>query len=290
MAEVASRVALLASVVLHATVLLGVTRPGSWLRTEARVLPDLWGGKTFEVPTSTGDPSDEQSEAPPVPIDLTGDPEPAPEAARASAADGPTVPARAPVAPRAAPNPARAAPEALPRLAAAGAPAAAGGAGNPGPYGAEGVAGGRRDLPSSFVRALPPSISAEKDWPTLPLGSAGHVDLTLTIDDEGRAQLKDPLNPSLSPPLRHLVQRTLILLASGRFSLSAANVASGTETLRMAVTLSQVEAAPGQQMESGGAFGLGFEPPTAQRPGRAFATLTSGRHVEVTVQLLHARR
>jgi hypothetical protein len=287
MADVAARVALVASAVLHAAVLIGVTNPLRWPRSEAAVLPDFWAGKTFEVPAELPDePSAEGSEPAAIPIEVTGDLEPraamtAPQDTLAATEPGNTA-MRPSSYVRAAARPAAA----RPAGEEAARPASAGG--NPGPYGAEVSTAGLRDLPSSFVRALAPAISAEQEWTSLPLGSAGHVDLMLAIDDEGRVRLATPVSPSLPAPLRRLVQRTMILLAAGRFALSPGSVASGTETLRMGVHLSQV-AAPPEQAQTGGVFGLGFEAPTAHQPGRAYATLSGGRRVEVTIQLLHAR-
>src|SRR3954466_5633435 len=113
MADVAPRVALIASAALHAALLLRVTLSSHGLQTEARVLPELWGGKTFEVPTAVADdPSSSAGEAPDIPIDVSGEPAAAAAPPAAPPGEGPAVAAHAPAAP-----PAR--PAALPRLASA---------------------------------------------------------------------------------------------------------------------------------------------------------------------------
>jgi hypothetical protein len=84
-----------------------------------------------------------------------------------------------------------------------------------------------------------------------------------------------------------LVDRTVILLKSGRFALSRADPGSKTEVLRIEVSISMKE--PSEGFEASHAVRLGFEPPNAGRRGKAFFTLASGRHVEAWISVDRSR-
>ena len=149
-------------------------------------------------------------------------------------------------------------------------------------FGAEAADPGTRDLVRSFVRAIPAAASNDPEWATVPMGPAGSADLTLVLDSDAKPHVKEPIDPRVPAPLRRLIQKTMLVLSGGRFA--AAGEAPGSQRLRIAVSVTQLAPAPASEMQSGGAFGLGFEPPNDQRVSRAFFTLASGRHIEVTVR------
>jgi hypothetical protein len=149
-------------------------------------------------------------------------------------------------------------------------------------FGAEAAEAGPRDLVRSFVRAIPAAASSDPEWATVPVGPAGSADLTLVLDDDAKPYAKEPIDPHVPAPLRRLIQKTLLVLSGGRFA--ALGEAPASQKLRIAVSVTQLTPAPASEMQSGGAFGLGFEPPNDQKVSRAFFTLASGRHIEVTVR------
>ena len=100
---------------------------------------------------------------------------------------------------------------------------------------------GLRDLPSSFVRAPAPA-SSDPVWSTLRSGRPGRVDVTLAIDDEGQAAMR-ALRPSLPRRCAAWSADAYVMSAVASRSLRAV-LPAGTETLRMAVTLTQILAQP----------------------------------------------
>ncbi len=77
-----------------------------------------------------------------------------------------------------------------------------------------------------------------------------------------------------------------LILDAGRFALTPGSTSAGTEVLHLSVTLSTADGPAPTEGASAGAFGLGFEAPSGKLPGKAFFTLTSGRHVEIAVKLV----
>jgi hypothetical protein len=146
-------------------------------------------------------------------------------------------------------------------------------------FGAEAAELGARDLVRSFVRAIPLAASSDPEWATVPVGPAGTADLTLVLDSDAKPYFKDPIDPHVPALLRRLIQKTLVLLSGGRF---AATGTPGSQKLRIAVSVTQLAAA--SEIQSGGDFAVGFDSPSDRRVSRAFFTLASGRHIEVTVR------
>jgi hypothetical protein len=272
--------ALVGSLGLHAALALLPVRPAptpaarSAPAAAASTFPvDLWAGKTFEAPAFVG----------------PGAPDPGQARAGAEPATNPEPGARphpAPKRPAHTTSPAGTTPAGLAPTAAPG-----GGSGS-GTYGAEGAADGVRDLLRSFVRALPPAVSPDPIWPRLPLGPGGSADVTLAVDEQGKVRLVEPPpdKPPIPPLFLAIVRRTLILLASGRFALDPRYASAGVESLRISVNVTAEQPPSDSVLRAGGAFGLGADAPTDARPGRAYFTLASGRHVDVTVQRLRPAR
>jgi hypothetical protein len=138
--------------------------------------------------------------------------------------------------------------------------------------GAEGEAKGVRDLARAFTRAIPAANTRDPAWNRLPLGDAGTVRVTITIQADGMLEA----TPHGEPPdhLERLVQRTLLALQGGRFAVSRPE--RGSETLVIDVTLSTRPIEDGPLM-------LGFEPPRRGRRGKAYFQLPTGRFVEAFV-------
>ena len=144
-----------------------------------------------------------------------------------------------------------------------------------------------RSLAKAFTRAIPAAISKDPIWSELALGAAGSARIEITIDEEGKIASAEPERP---PPkqLKRLLDRTLILLRSGRFALSRGEGA-GSETLELEATISERQAQADEFANPRDPTQLGFEPPSGEKAGRAFFTLASGRHVEIRVKLVPPR-
>ncbi|MET0594540.1 MAG: hypothetical protein ABW133_17700 [Polyangiaceae bacterium] len=305
MTEGASRWALLASLALHVAAFgLTLVRPA---RTPAPLttLTDFWAGTTFEVPDFAGDVAFSSAASEAVEnsneINVDGvDPSShaRSKAAAQGAANANTLTNSAPPEPggtTSAPGAAGAKGKNANRHAradsraatsASGGPSSAGATGSAaaGTFGGEGAAAGVRDLVRSFVRAMPLVASSDPVWSSLPLGPAGSAELTLGLNGEGKPFAAQPLE-SAPAHLRRLVQKTLSVMAGGRFAPPPSDLPAAEQKLRIAVALTQQEAPQGD-VGSGGAFALRFEPADAQHVSRAFFTLASGRRVEVSVRQL----
>lgn len=77
------------------------------------------------------------------------------------------------------------------------------------------------DLATTFTRAFAQAGSAEPIWGSVPLGHAGHAEVTLVLDDAGQLTATDIGG---APPLalRKSVERTLALIAPRTFTSRAA--------------------------------------------------------------------
>jgi outer membrane biosynthesis protein TonB len=290
------------SALLHLAVAAGIASGGSAAARERPVTPDSISGNTFDVdavvmePPRPATPAPEPPAPPPRPAAAQVEPPvamPAPPPRPARPA--PRTPASPPEerAPRGEagepadvppPRP-RAARPAAAEVASAGAPAASEAAAAPAPatYGAAGAAASERNLAKAFTRAIPAAVSKDAIWSELPLGPAGKARIEFTVDDEGKIASAEP-EEQPEQQLGRLLARTLVLLKSGRFALSSGEKA-GTETLELEATISERAASDDEFANPRDPVHLGFEPPSAERPGRAFFTLASGRHVEIRVRL-----
>ncbi len=90
----------------------------------------------------------------------------------------------------------------------------------PSQYGAVGERGTAELLPT-FARAFVQAASSDPLWASAPLGDAGTVDMTFTIDEQG-ALVRTITGGTGTPPLRRGIERTMALIASRTFVASAA--------------------------------------------------------------------
>ncbi len=123
-------------------------------------------------------------------------------------------------------------------------------------------------------------------WATLHIGEVGTLDVRIEVDEAGKIVSAAPARSPVPVHLQALVQRTVAMLRAGRFAITHRDVRAGSQTLRVSVALSMVEGGVGNDDVSAGPYALGFEPPGGGKPGRAYFTLRSGRHVEVTVTVV----
>jgi len=164
--------------------------------------------------------------------------------------------------------------------------AAAAGAGKGRTYGAAGGRRGIRVLAPAFTRAIPAAVSADIAWSRLPVGPAGRVTITVTVDSGGK--ITDVTLPDdAAPHLEDLVNRTMALLRAGRFALSPTDGA-GKQTIAIEVELSEQAPIEHDSAKPTDALNLGHDAPTATAPGRAYFTLASGRHFEARITVVRS--
>lgn len=151
-------------------------------------------------------------------------------------------------------------------------------------YGAEGDPEGVRSLARAFTRAIPPATSLDRTWRELPVGRAGVLRIELVVL---RGKLEEVKGLDQGPlHLRRLVTRTVALIERGRFAIHMSDLDSGREVLAISAVITARATRDDELSDSDAVMELGSEGPTRERPGRAFFTLASGRHVEVTVRVL----
>ncbi len=152
-------------------------------------------------------------------------------------------------------------------------------------FGSVGLPPGVRHLPSAFARALPEASYGDAGWEDLPLGGAGEFTLELTVDDEGKLGelvYTDPKQRDrLAAPLRHMVERAMILLKSGTFSIAQSTRESGRQRFKLSVEISQ-EAPP----DEGVPFNKAYDSPRPGHPGNARILLRSGRRIYTRIWLV----
>jgi outer membrane biosynthesis protein TonB len=301
--------ALIVSALLHVAVALGVaagSKASAQVRDDA-TRPDAWAGNTFEVDALLAQAAVPKAPAPVAPAPAAEAPEAAGVKEPVAVRQTPRSAARPlpPRAPAAATEPGPSEGSAKPESSSTAEPAARSArreARRPSPeegdaggapaeasatYGAAGQAAMERSLAKAFTRAIPAAISRDPIWSELELGPAGSTKIEITIDEEGKIA---SVEPEWVPPkqLKNLLDRTQILLRSGRFALSRGEGA-GTETLELEATISVRPDKVDETANPRDTVQLGFEPPSSEKAGRAFFILASGRQVEIRVKLVPQR-
>jgi hypothetical protein len=156
-----------------------------------------------------------------------------------------------------------------------------------GAFGAEGLPPGVRSLPSAFTRAITPATAADPIWQNLPVGSEHPFTIAIEVDAVGHISDSEIVREKDgSPPeaqAAHVRDRVVALLGGGLFALQG-NVGAGRELFRVTITLSDRPTHP--EDDPAVLTERGFDPPRGSTPGRAYFTLTSGRHFEAKVQVL----
>lgn len=217
--------------------------------------------------------------------------EPAPRAAPAPAPAGESAPVAKPVArrPRKEAGARADKPEPAGEGQAAAAAAASGeSAGEPPASPNAGTAGDSpavANLAKAFAKAVTAATHKDPTWDELPLGSAGSVRVAVHVDADGRIERSLVAERDDVPVhLVKLVDRTLLLLRAGRFALSKGEAKAGSETLRIEVTLSSVEAQEDYE-DPRHTVAMGFEPPRPGQPGRAYFVHAAGRRFDARISI-----
>jgi hypothetical protein len=277
--------ALAVSALLHAAALLvafGILahRPAPKLTVDAGA---SWAGDTFDVDELVA--AEKRASAP-------AGVEPAGGAARTTetSAEGDKVFVKK--AKRARPREPRSAPESSAALASSATPGSAS-ATPPTTSGSEPTGGQTGSAPAApaklakaFTRAVTAATHRDSLWDELPVGRVGAVTVVVSVDAEGKisaSKLKD--EKTVPAALERLVERTLKLLAAGRFALDARESGAGTETLAIVVELSAGEPSEGYD-DPRHTVSLGFEPPSGAMAGRAYFVHASGRRFEAKISIV----
>ena len=318
--------ALLISASLHVCLLVVTFAPGDARALAGPMAneypPDPWNGDTFDVEVLEAADLDKEAQAsepagPSVPALLGPSPSPDPVVAASPPTRAPprqkerflapparrvesALPARTsePAAPSPGVEfalPAKAA-HPLPLSSSAPVPAASavslGTAGSAAPvavaqsrFGAAGSAGAMRPLGRAFTRALPAAALGKDGWLDLPPGRAAEVLVTLTVDDSGSLLAPDFGDAQPTGPLAALVRRAQLLLQRGRFSIGD-EVGAGSQTFALSVESSDERPTGDPFAEDSHIMRRGFEPPTADQPGRAYFAFACGRYVQVHVAIV----
>jgi hypothetical protein len=149
-----------------------------------------------------------------------------------------------------------------------------------------GLPQGVRHLPYAFTRALPQASSGDESWASLPLGPVGEIEIIIPVGEDGKLGELSYADPKLAakqaPAVRHAVERTMILLRAGTFSLSPNQLENGVQRLRIEFELSEVSS-EGDGVDH---YQKGFVAPSGGRPGRSIFVSSSGRRVEARVHVV----
>lgn len=159
-----------------------------------------------------------------------------------------------------------------PAHASAAAPAERSGDAEPARFGAVGERGSV-DLATAFTRGFPQAASADPVWLKAPFGSAGALDVILSLDDTGHL-VEARLEAGGTPALRQAIARTIALVRGRTFTARR-----GTTRLHVVgvVTADAVrnEARGGDVFAIGGSY--------VKNSGSAFFSLAIGRRIDVTI-------
>jgi hypothetical protein len=298
------------SVGMHFAVAVAAFRaPEAPARDDLPPAPDVWSGQAVEVDrvtlpgeeTSTGEASPREPENAAAPERA---PEPVPAAAPAPApltkSESEAEPHPEPVAKSA--RKAEPPREVRPRPAPSSAPASSGSeneqltaaptsappeAGARGAFGTTGLPQGVRHLPKAFTRTLTEALSGDKTWSTLPLGPAGEIEIAIPVDSEGKlGELSYP-KPNLAEKqvavVKHAVERTMLMLRAGTFSLAPSQLQNGVQRLRIEFEVSGGASEGDDDVDR---FQKGFVEPSGGRPGRSYFVSSAGRRVDALVYVV----
>lgn len=152
-----------------------------------------------------------------------------------------------------------------------------------GAYGQEGESNVTLDLFPAFLKTLPLAAKADDVWQSFSAGSAGTIEIIVSIDDGGRLLPIEAIESPTVPAPAHLKRAVTLnrnFLLHGRFALGA-DRETGQQRLRLTARVSKRDAdRDTPEAEGVRAFGLqGGEPPTG-----VYFTYFSGQHVEIEMR------
>jgi hypothetical protein len=281
--------ALVLSLVLHVVVAGIVINAGA--RRGPLVDPTrgaAWQGETFDIDELMKEPANSKSgpastPAPTTPATPAPTSEPEPKAKEPPPSETEArAPKPKPERPKKPEQPANAE---TPPASSARAGAATSESGSP-RAGSTGEAPGVANLAKAFARALTAATHRDAIWDELPLGEVGSVKVVITLADDGTVEesiLKE--RDEVPAALVRAVDKTFLLLKTGRFALSTSDAKQGAETFRIDFVLSQ--GTPDEDAEDPHhTLNMGFDPPLPEKAGRSYFDHASGRHFDAKITLL----
>jgi hypothetical protein len=148
---------------------------------------------------------------------------------------------------------------------------------------------GVQHLPKAFARAIALANRSDPRWRTLSLGTLGEASLSLAVGDDGKlGELTYPRESEeekLPAVVRKLFQNTVLLLASGKFSLDPRALSAGTMKIRVRVAIEQGESRADSDVDANELQALDYEAPRAGKAGHGAFLLNSGRRVVSWISL-----
>jgi hypothetical protein len=248
---------------------------------------DAWSGHGIEVdapidatpPAATAEPN---VAAAPAPVDAT--PVTAPRTAVARPVSTARPAKRAATAPAGGETPSGDVTSPQPAgTPPSGVAAQAEGASTAAAFGAAGLPAGVRHLPRAFARAVALANRGDKAWRTIPPGVVGEASVALPVEANGALgslEFDDARERDrLLPVVRRMLDNTVLLLASGRFSLNARELSGGVMRVRLRVEILEQSAMADPEVDPNELNAIDYEPPQAGKPGHGAFLLNSGRRV-----------
>ncbi|MDX2051957.1 MAG: hypothetical protein SFV15_06150 [Polyangiaceae bacterium] len=153
-------------------------------------------------------------------------------------------------------------------------------------FGGDDLPPGVRSLASAVTRALPKAAELDPVWFDLPLGDLGEIRVEFVTSDEGELLSSKVLEvPPARNALTRLLERTFLFLKNGRFAVDPAHLAAGSQTIKIRGQLTQRGGNDNELAEPQHTFVLHQEAPTRSKPGLAYVTFNSGRHIAFVIEL-----
>lgn len=150
-------------------------------------------------------------------------------------------------------------------------------------FGAAGLPPGVRHLPRAFARAVALANRADAAWRTLPAGVVGEASVALPVEENGTLGSltfdDDRERERLLPAVRRLLDNTVLLLSSGRFSLKARELSGGVMRVRVRVEILEQTAKADPDVDPNELNAIDYEAPQPGKPGHGAFLLNSGRRV-----------
>jgi len=143
-----------------------------------------------------------------------------------------------------------------------------------------------RSLATAVTRALPKAAELDPVWFELLTGPLGALRVQFTTDAEGSLLTTEILDIEHAPrALQEVLKRTFLFLRNGRFAVDPSHLSAGTQTLRITGELGQRAPNSNELALPQHTYVMHQEGPTRGKPGLAYVTFNSGRHVEFSIAI-----
>jgi hypothetical protein len=148
----------------------------------------------------------------------------------------------------------------------------------------------RSSLLKDFVWVLSNVNSRDEAWHRLPVGPAGQIKLSLSLNEDGRIVESSVIGSAPAHMLR-VWERTRATLERGRFApRPESTVLDGRITVVLETRLSQESPEQTDTSDPLSPVAYAQTPASGERPGRAYFRFPSGRAVEILVRAVDRAR